>query len=74
MPRHPRIALTSRLRIHTTNDKIGTRCRWGAHGPKAADLITQLDNHVVIDTPLLLDRPASRSAKEESACRHGIDF
>jgi hypothetical protein len=25
MPRHPRIALTSRLRIHTTNDRFGTR-------------------------------------------------
>src|SRR5207253_11230865 len=25
MPRHPRIALTSRLRIHTISDKIGTR-------------------------------------------------
>ena len=25
MPRHPPIALTSRLRIHTTNDKIGAR-------------------------------------------------
>jgi hypothetical protein len=30
MPRHPRIALTSRLRIHTTNDKIGTRIAGGA--------------------------------------------
>ncbi len=28
MPRHPPIALTSRLRIHTTNDKFGTRSRW----------------------------------------------
>jgi hypothetical protein len=27
MPRHPRIALTSRLRIHTTNDRTGTRGR-----------------------------------------------
>ena len=27
MPRHPPIALTSRLRIHTTNDRTGTRCR-----------------------------------------------
>jgi hypothetical protein len=27
MPRHPPIALTSRLRIHTTNDRFGTRCR-----------------------------------------------
>jgi hypothetical protein len=30
MPRHPRIALTSRLRIHTISDKIGTRHRCGA--------------------------------------------
>src|SRR3954466_5377887 len=30
MPRHPPIALTSRLRIHTTNDRFGTRCRWSA--------------------------------------------
>src|SRR3712207_9577636 len=27
MPRHPPIALTSRLRIHITNDRFGTRCR-----------------------------------------------
>ena len=26
MPRHPRIALTSRLRVHTTNDNAGLNC------------------------------------------------
>ena len=26
MPRHPRIALTSRLRVHTTNDNAGRPC------------------------------------------------
>ena len=38
MPRHPRIALTSRLRVHTTNDNTGSPnpievlLRWGPEG------------------------------------------
>src|ERR1700741_4347365 len=52
MPRHPRIALTSRLRIHIINDKSGTRVvampgacikRPSQPPPKARPLFTQLD-------------------------------
>src|SRR3954468_7029125 len=33
MPRHPPIALTSRLRIHTTNDNFGTRMSLECRAP-----------------------------------------
>ena len=81
MPRHPRIALTSRLRIHTTNDKIGTQSRWSAelpskrspsHSGSDPKHSTQLDINVVIDTRLSR-RTVTRSSVE-SPCRHGIDF
>ena len=53
MPRHPRIALTSRLRIHTINDKFGTRVvevpgaciKRPSQPPRKASHSTQLDNH-----------------------------
>src|SRR4051812_11235948 len=68
MPRHPPIALTSRLRIHTTNDRFGTRlsleCRARPRGlaglvwppvaaaPQGSSHSTQLDNHCVLDIRL----------------------
>ena len=58
MPRHPPIALTSRLRIHTTIDRpvllAGADIRWfGLFGSIAVeDAIepTQLDNHCCFST------------------------
>src|SRR5215212_7814333 len=65
MPRHPRIALTSRLRIHTINDNFGTRIVDvpGACIKRPSQLLrrgatTQLDKDLMVDTHL------SRSAGE----------
>jgi hypothetical protein len=47
MPRHPPNALTSRLRVHTTNDNIGTNGTEDGTSIIADDadnLLSQLDN------------------------------
>jgi hypothetical protein len=86
MPRHPRIALTSRLRIHTINDKIGTRVvmmpgdrrkvllalRAARRSSRKGSHSTQLDNLFVYGTCLSL--PAGEPPDREKPCRHGIDF
>ena len=71
MPRHPRIALTSRLRIHTISDKIGTRRRDGAgrcinarRSRPERQPLTQLDNRFNgRHTRLPLGRRTARSKK-----------
>ena len=42
MPRHPRIALTSRLRVHTTNDNAGHSLRNTNSAEQRAWLLTDL--------------------------------
>ena len=68
MPRHPRIALTSRLRIHTINDKSGTRvvavpgaCIKRPSQHLRRDATTQLDKDDCCD-----DTHLPRSAGEPS--------
>ncbi len=64
MPRHSPDALTSRLRVHTTNDSTGDSTASACI--RCGDL-TQPDNHLCT-TPLSL----SPKTKTEP-CRHGID-
>jgi hypothetical protein len=86
MPRHPRIALTSRLRIHTINDKIGTRVVHGA-GCRPQGLaclarhpsqlpegepLTQLDNLVVYGTCLSLSAGEPPDREEAHAATASI--
>ena len=87
MPRHPRIALTSRLRIHTTNDRTGTRCRWSCralsqglaglvrHPSRSGSLrsTTQLDKDYRRRHALHLPAGQARPI-DRSPCLHGIDF
>ena len=78
MPRHPRIALTSRLRIHTISDKPGTRVADGAGRlhkapvaapPRRSHSFTQLDKDYCEGMPLPPGRRTARS-KETMPPRH----
>ena len=85
MPRHPPIALTSRLRIHTTNDRFGTRlssaCRALSQGlagpgcnpsqpPRKATTSTQLDNLVVSARTSPSGRRTARFEEKPMPSRH----
>jgi hypothetical protein len=73
MPRHPRIALTSRLRIHIINDKSGTRVvetpgaciKRPSQPPRGAATVTQLDK----DCSYAPSRPHDRNAATASISR-----
>jgi hypothetical protein len=79
MPRHPPIALTSRLRIHTTNDRFGTRSSLGRRThprglaglerhpshPGTSPGHSQLDNHLVYGT--CISRPPAEAVVMEEA-------
>jgi hypothetical protein len=77
MPRHPPIALTSRLRIHTTIDRpvllAGCDYRWfGLFGTiMVEDMIepTQLDNHCCFNT---YERIASTLARTAALFIHAV--
>ena len=85
MPMHPPIALTSRLRIHTTNDKIGTRMSLECRAPVQRPCLprdatrrtsdrdpkhsTQLDN-LVVPARISTTRPVARSPIENMPPRH----
>ena len=60
MPRHPRIALTSRLRIHTTNDSTAL----AGQALLMTFLFAQLDNHFVVGA---VRPPASRSCQSHES-------
>jgi hypothetical protein len=48
MPRHPRIALTSRLRVHTTNDSAGNVDQQiGDHSANAACMMRMILSQLV---------------------------
>jgi hypothetical protein len=83
MPRHPPIALTSRLRIHTTIDRpvllAGCDYRWfGLFGTiMVEDTIepTQLDNHCCNQhRSSLRHRAEARCRQSSHNANHGIDF
>ena len=47
MPRHPPNALTSRLRVHTTNDNAGSAKRQTRTTAGLVDELSQPDNHLI---------------------------
>ena len=69
MPRHPPNALTSRLRVHTTNDSAGTTIKdrrpLGVHCPAIVRIILNLSLFNLVTVTSFL-------AKKRN--RHGIDF
>ena len=80
MPRHPRIALTSRLRIHTINDKIGTRVAAVpgalheapvATPPKERHYFTQLDKDCsyALPSPEGHDTATASISRTHSQCQ-----
>ncbi len=83
MPRHPPVALTSRLRVHTTNNNAGSITRPKLGRAAKCSLLVWM-----IISALLSTRPSRRtstigahvvptissSPKAETECRHGIDL
>ena len=65
MPRHSPDALTSRLRVHTTNDSTGE----ALHQHIRCGDLTQPDNHLCTIIAQLL----GRKDRKTEPCRHGID-
>ncbi len=65
MPRHSPDALTSRLRVHTTNDSTGV----ALHQLYRCGDLTQPDN-LLCTTPICSLGP---KASKTDPCRHGID-
>lgn len=84
MPRHPRIALTSRLRVHTTNDNAGSDLRSDTKLGRAACMV-QLVRMIYLSLDLDVRSERSNSiassgvrhrfaAHAENRSRHGIDL
>jgi hypothetical protein len=80
MPRHPRIALTSRLRVHTTNDNTGSTLR-STRNSAEQRIAVVLVRMILISARLFSELPTllvatSLAAHHSTQSRylHGIDF
>ena len=64
MPRHPRIALTSRLRVHTTNDNAGSAC------PRAGAIRNSAEqrSHSIL-VRMILSQPDKNADRVETRSR-----
>ena len=69
MPRHPRIALTSRLRVHTTNDNTGSPLHRAATRNSAEQCLAVCIGVVEISALIVRTACPSRSATSLAARR-----
>lgn len=85
MPRHPPVALTSRLRVHTTNDNAGSISRPKLGRAAKRSLLVWMIISALRSTheteanlrPIGAANSAGRqspSRNPKTACRHGIDL